>query len=72
MMHSAVGTALGRVTTLVGEPQNLLFAQKVGWEFVEFFVNITFTRRIVTRGTGRQKPLLQSEAWPHEHQALYE
>jgi NhaB family Na+:H+ antiporter len=26
VMHAAVGTALGGVTTLVGEPQNLLFA----------------------------------------------
>jgi len=37
MMHAAVGTALGGVTTLVGEPQNLLIAQVAGWEFVEFF-----------------------------------
>lgn len=38
MMHGAVGTALGGVCTLVGEPQNLLIAEKVGWDFVEFFV----------------------------------
>jgi len=37
MMHAAVGTALGGVTTLVGEPQNLLIAEKMDWEFVEFF-----------------------------------
>jgi len=37
MMHAAVGTALGGVTTLVGEPQNLLIAKEVGWEFMEFF-----------------------------------
>ena len=30
MMHTAVGTALGGVTTLVGEPQNLLIAGKMG------------------------------------------
>ena len=40
MMHGAVGTALGGVTTLVGEPQNLLIAQIVGWNFVEFFVRM--------------------------------
>tara|TARA_B110000211_G_scaffold161658_1_gene182802 strand:- start:967 stop:2472 length:1506 start_codon:yes stop_codon:yes gene_type:complete len=40
MMHGAVGTALGGVTTLVGEPQNLLIAEKAGWEFLEFFVNM--------------------------------
>ena len=36
-MHGAVGTALGGVTTLVGEPQNLLIAEKAGWDFIEFF-----------------------------------
>jgi NhaB family Na+:H+ antiporter len=37
MMHGAVGTALGGVTTLVGEPQNLLIAEVMDWEFVTFF-----------------------------------
>ncbi len=40
MMHAAVGTALGGVTTLVGEPQNLLIAKTAGWEFVEFFIRV--------------------------------
>jgi Na+:H+ antiporter, NhaB family len=40
MMHAAVGTALGGVTTLVGEPQNLLIASVVGWEFVPFFLHV--------------------------------
>ena len=40
MMHAAVGTALGGVTTLVGEPQNLLIAKIAGWEFVEFFLRM--------------------------------
>ena len=40
MMHGAVGTALGGVTTLVGEPQNLLIAKVMGWEFVEFFMRM--------------------------------
>ncbi|MEQ8205461.1 MAG: sodium/proton antiporter NhaB [Woeseia sp.] len=38
MMHGAVGTALGGVTTLVGEPQNLLIGEIMGWEFVPFFL----------------------------------
>ncbi|MFT7301082.1 MAG: NhaB family Na+:H+ antiporter [Porticoccus sp.] len=38
IMHGAVGTALGGVTTLVGEPQNLLIAEKAGWTFIEFFL----------------------------------
>ena len=37
LMHAAVGTALGGVCTTVGEPQNLLIAERVGWEFMEFF-----------------------------------
>ena len=37
MMHGAVGTALGGVCTLVGEPQNLLIGEVAGWEFMEFF-----------------------------------
>lgn len=37
MMHGAVGTALGGVTTLVGEPQNLLIAKEAEWQFIEFF-----------------------------------
>lgn len=38
IMHGAVGTALGGVCTQVGEPQNLLIAEKLGWNFVEFFL----------------------------------
>ncbi len=40
MMHGAVGTALGGVCTLVGEPQNLLIAGEMGWNFTEFFVKV--------------------------------
>jgi NhaB family Na+:H+ antiporter len=40
VMHAAVGTALGGVTTLVGEPQNLLIATVSDWDFLEFFVRM--------------------------------
>ena len=40
LMHGAVGTALGGVSTLVGEPQNLLIGQKMGWDFVDFLVHV--------------------------------
>ncbi len=40
LMHGAVGTALGGVTTLVGEPQNLLIGALAGWDFGEFFVKL--------------------------------
>lgn len=37
VMHAAVGTALGGVATLVGEPQNLLIGTVAGWNFPQFF-----------------------------------
>ena len=40
MMHAMVGTALGGVATLVGEPQNLLIGETVGWDFGEFLVHM--------------------------------
>ncbi|NDV22325.1 sodium/proton antiporter NhaB [Desulfovibrio sp. JC022] len=40
MMHGAVGTALGGVCTIVGEPQNLLIGKTMGWEFIEFFIRV--------------------------------
>ena len=40
IMHGVVGTALGGVCTLVGEPQNLLIGERLGWDFVEFFVKM--------------------------------
>jgi NhaB family Na+:H+ antiporter len=40
VMHGAVGTALGGVCTMVGEPQNLLIAEKASWDFVEFFIRV--------------------------------
>lgn len=36
VMHGAVGTALGGVCTMVGEPQNMLIAKKMGWDFGQF------------------------------------
>jgi len=40
VMHAAVGTALGGVTTQVGEPQNLLIAKQADWNFGEFFLHV--------------------------------
>jgi len=40
IMHSVVGTALGGVCTIVGEPQNLLIATKADWDFIEFFIRM--------------------------------
>ncbi len=40
VMHGVVGTALGGVCTQVGEPQNLLIAQRMDWDFVTFFLKM--------------------------------
>jgi NhaB family Na+:H+ antiporter len=40
VMHAAIGTALGGVMTMVGEPQNLLIATVADWQFVEFFLRM--------------------------------
>ncbi|MCU4675343.1 sodium/proton antiporter NhaB [Catenovulum sp. 2E275] len=41
LMHAAIGTALGGVTTMVGEPQNLIIAAKAQWGFIEFFLRMS-------------------------------
>ena len=41
VMHGAIGTALGGVTTMVGEPQNLLIADKMDWEFLQFAIEMS-------------------------------
>ncbi|OTA15116.1 Na+/H+ antiporter NhaB [Xenorhabdus vietnamensis] len=41
MMHAGVGTALGGVMTMVGEPQNLIIAKYAGWDFVTFFIRMS-------------------------------
>ena len=40
IMHGVVGTALGGVCTLVGEPQNLLIGERLGWDFIQFFLKM--------------------------------
>jgi len=45
MMHAAVGTALGGVPTLLGEPQNMLIAKVMVWKFMEFCVKMDHIAR---------------------------
>ncbi|GAL07482.1 Na+/H+ antiporter NhaB [Photobacterium aphoticum] len=40
LMHAGVGTALGGVMTMVGEPQNLIIADRAGWQFGEFIIRM--------------------------------
>lgn len=41
LMHAGVGSALGGVMTMVGEPQNLIISAQAGWGFGEFFLRIS-------------------------------
>ena len=41
MMHAGVGTALGGVMTMVGEPQNLIIAKSAGWQFTDFLIRMS-------------------------------
>ena len=36
LMHSAVGTTLGGICTIVGEPQNLIIGDVCGWKFIDY------------------------------------
>ena len=40
LMHGAVGTAIGGVSTIVGEPQNILIGTLMGWNFMDFFMTM--------------------------------
>lgn len=40
LMHGVIGTALGGMSTQVGEPQNLIIASQMGWSFIEFYLKM--------------------------------
>jgi len=63
VMHAAVGTALGGVTTLVGEPQNLLIGKVAGWEFLEFFLRVAPVSLPVLAVGLLTCALLESTGW---------
>ncbi|ATX82285.1 sodium/proton antiporter, NhaB family [Mariprofundus ferrinatatus] len=41
LMHGAIGTAIGGVCTLVGEPENLVIGNEAGWDFVTFLAMVS-------------------------------
>ncbi len=53
-MQAAVGTMLGGIATLIGEPQNLLIGAVMNWHFSEFFFRMlpvslpVFTSGVIT------------------------
>ncbi|EPZ00927.1 sodium/proton antiporter NhaB [Mannheimia haemolytica] len=40
LMHAGIGSALGGVMTMVGEPQNLIIASQAEWGFIEFLLRV--------------------------------
>ncbi|MBK4775425.1 sodium/proton antiporter NhaB [Candidatus Pantoea edessiphila] len=40
VMHAGIGTALGGIMTMIGEPQNLIIAHSAEWNFVEFILRM--------------------------------
>lgn len=63
IMHGAVGTALGGVCTMVGEPQNLLIAEKMGWDFIEFIVRMAHVTMPVFIGGIITTMVLEATGW---------
>ena len=41
LMHGAIGTAIGGVCTLVGEPENIVIGSEAGWDFVTFITMVS-------------------------------
>ena len=63
IMHGVVGTALGGVCTLVGEPQNLLIGEKMGWDFISFFVRMAPVTLPVLLGGLLTTIILETTGW---------
>ncbi len=63
IMHGVVGTALGGVCTLVGEPQNLLIGERLGWDFVTFFLKMANITIPVLVGGLLTTALLETTGW---------
>lgn len=40
LMHGAIGTAIGGVCTLVGEPENIVIGSEAGWSFMGFAAQV--------------------------------
>ena len=51
VMHALMGTAMGGVATLVGEPQNLLIGETMGWHFLDF-MHVMSPISLPVLGTG--------------------
>lgn len=63
IMHGVIGTALGGVCTLVGEPQNLLIGERLGWDFVEFFLQMAPITIPVLIGGLVTTVILETTGW---------
>ena len=41
LMYTAIGTAIGGTSTIVGEPQNLIIGNTMQWNFAQFFLKMS-------------------------------
>lgn len=41
LMHAAVGTTIGGICTIVGEPQNLIIGNYAGWQFSDYAIRMS-------------------------------
>ncbi len=64
VMHGAVGTVLGGTMTIVGEPHNLMIANKLGWSFVDFFQKCSIISVPVSIGGFILCPILEALKFP--------
>ncbi|PCH60906.1 MAG: sodium/proton antiporter [SAR86 cluster bacterium] len=54
LMHGAIGTAIGGVATIVGEPENIVIGNAAGWDFMTFITMVgpatlpTFIAGVIT------------------------
>ena len=63
LMHGLIGTAVGGVSTIVGEPQNLLIANMVGWDFIEFARRMAPVTAAVLIGAPVLCVLMEKLSW---------
>lgn len=64
IMHGAIGTVLGGTMTIVGEPHNLMIANKMGWGFAEFFQRCSIISVPVAIAGFALCPILETVKFP--------
>ncbi len=64
VMYAAIGTMLGGISTLIGEPQNLLIGAVMGWHFSEFFlIMLAVSAPVFVSGVVTATVLERARVW---------